>query len=535
MLIPESILSQNNLNLTLRPYQNNAIEAVGRALQTSHRRVIINLPTGMGKTVTGLAYAFQQGGRWCWLCHRDELIQQAARTARALNPHASIGIIQGDRHEPDAQLVIASVQSLMRPERLASLGSFDGIIIDEAHHAVSASYRRILEALGAMRPDGPPVVGLTATVERADQVALSEVFHGIAYQYPLLQAIQDGYLADIQTKAIALNVDFDALPHSGDDYQTGALNDALLEAGVAEAVADAYVTHAEGLKTLVFTVSVEQAQRTAAALNRRGVTAAAISGDLPTTQRRAAIERLRTGETQVGCNCAVLTEGFDEPSLEALILARPTQSKSLYLQMLGRGLRRFPGKDRCLVIDVAGVSRRHTLIQAPTLFGLPAGPTESIILAAESAAADQKTKISAAQRLLNASRDTRAMTRRMHWVTVSKDLFALSAGQAGTALVARRDGQWAVIVAKREGEEALTSAPVDLELAIGIAEDFLRRANAIGLATPDAAWRGLPASEAQVRALHKWRIPTNSRLTRGEATDLLTAAVAHSRAGRWAH
>jgi superfamily II DNA or RNA helicase/predicted nucleic acid-binding protein len=483
--------------------------------------------------VTGLAYAFQQGGRWCWLCHRDELIQQAARTAQVLNPHASIGIIQADHYEPDAQLVIASVQSL-RSERLASLSSFDGIIIDEAHHAVSASYRRILEALGAMRSDGPPVIGLTATVERADQVALSEVFHGIAYQYPLLQAISDGYLADIQTEAVALHVDFDTLPHSGDDYQISALNDAMLEAGVAEAVADAYVTHAEGLKTLVFTVSVEQAQRTADALNRRGVPAEWISGDIPTVQRRATIERLRTGETLALCNCAILTEGFDEPSLEALIMARPTQSKSLYLQMLGRGLRRFPSKDRCLVIDVAGVSRRHSLIQAPTLFGLPAEPTESVILAAESAATEQN-RTSAVQRLLNASHGSASIPHKMHWITVAKNLFALSAGQAGTVLVVQREPGWIVIVAKRDREEALTSAPVDLELAIGIAEDFLRRANAIGLATLDAAWRGLPASDAQVRALHKWRIHTNARLTRGEATDLLTAAVAHSRAGRWAH
>ena len=534
MVSTSSISQTPSLNVTLRPYQNDAIQQVTSALRSGKRRVIINLPTGMGKTVTGLAFAFNYGGRWCWLCHRDELIQQAARTARALNPAISVGIIQGERHEPNAELVIASVPALIHPERLASLGSFDGIIIDECHHAVSRSYRRILEALGAMRPDGPPVIGLTATVERSDQLALSEVFDRIAYQYPLLQAIQDGYLSDIQTEAIALDVDFDALPKTGDDYQTGALSDALIEAGVAEAVADAYMAHAQGQKALVFTVSVEQAQRTAEALTRRGVAAEWISGELPTSQRRAALDRLRTGETMALANCAVLTEGFDEPSLEALILARPTQSKSLYLQMLGRGLRRYPGKDHCLVVDVAGISRRHTLIQAPALFGLPAKPTESIILATEAAAKESPDRISAAQRLLDASQYTSSATRHMHWVTVSKNLFALSAGQAGTALVAQRDTGWIVIVAKREGEEALTSAPVDFELAIGIAEDFLRRADAIGLVSRDAAWRWHPASNAQLQALRKWRIPVEANLKMGEATDLLTAAVAQAKIRRWA-
>lgn len=528
------IVPHTDLHLALRPYQTAAIQAVDEALQAGNRRVIVNLPTGMGKTVTGLAYAFQHGGRWCWLCHRDELIQQAARTARALNPDISVGIIQGERHEPNADLVIASVPSLIQPGRLASLGSFDGIIIDECHHAVSRSYRRILEALGAMLPDGLPVLGLTATVERADQIALSEIFDGIAYQYPLLQAIQDGYLADIQAESIALDVDLDALPKTGNDYQIDALSDALLESGVAEAVADAYVTHASNKKSLIFTVSVEQAQRTAKALTQRGVAAEWISGGLPTTQRRAALDRLRTGETMALANCAVLTEGFDEPSLEALILARPTASKSLYLQMLGRGLRRYPGKERCLIVDVAGLSRQNTLIQAPTLFGLPSQPTESVVLAAEARERESHDQVSAAQRLIHASQKASGPTRQIHWVTVSHTLFALSAGQAGTALVAQRDTGWLVIVAKRDGEEALTSTPVDFELAVGIAEDFLRRANAIGLVSSDAAWRFRPASDAQLRALRKWRIPVHPQLKMGEATDLLTAAVAQAKIRRWA-
>lgn len=518
----------------LRPYQTSAHEAIRECFRNGHRRVVINLPTGMGKTVTALSYLFDAGGRWCWLCQREELIDQTARTARALHPDISIGIVQADRHEPDAQLVIASVPSLVQPERLRAVGTFDGIVVDEAHHAVSTSHRTILAALGGMDAEGPPIVGLTATVERGDQVALSEVFERIAYQIPLLQAIQSGYLADIAVQPLSLILDLDRIPQSANgDYQASALSDALLEAGIADAVADAYITKAPGMKALAFTVSVEQARLTAEALTRRGVAAEWLSGETPSAHRRAMLARLRSGETRVIANCGVLTEGFDEPSLEALILARPTQSKSLYLQMLGRGLRRYPGKDRCLVVDVAGVSRRHTLIQAASLFGLPVGPIESIVLATEAATTAPQPMASAAQRLLDASQGGHLPVRRIHWVTVNPALFALSAGQAGTALVAQRERGWVVIITRHDNDEWLTPVPVDLELAIGIAEDFLRRAKAMGLARSDAEWRTQPASPRQLEALHKWRVPLHGSLTSGQATDLLTAAVATAKARRW--
>ncbi len=521
-------------HIELRPYQKAAHHALRQAFAQGQRRVIINLPTGLGKTVTGLTFLFEHGGRWIWLCHREELIEQAARTARSLNPEISIGIVQAERHEPHAQLIIASVPSLIRPDRLASLGMLDGVVIDECHHAVSASYRQILEGLEARSAKRLPIIGLTATVERTDQIALNEVFERIVYQMPLLQAIQEGYLADIQTETVVLDVDLDALPQSGDgDYQSTALSQALLEAGVADAVADAYVTKANGMKALVFAVSVEQSRLTADSLTRRGVAAEWLSGETPSVQRRALLGRLRSGETRVLANCGVLTEGFDEPSLEALILARPTQSKSLYLQMLGRGLRRYPGKDRCLVVDVAGVSQQHTLIQAPSLFGLPVDPVESVVVATEAAEHAQQERASAVERLLKASGRQLSSTRQMHWVTVSQNLFALSAGQAGTVLVLQRDHGWAVLIAKRDADELLTPAPVDFELATGIAEDFLRRVKAMGLARPDAEWRSHPASLRQLAALQKWRVPIHPGMTAGHATDLITTAVATAKARRW--
>src|SRR5690606_11319242 len=132
-----------------------------------------------------------------------------------------------------------------------------------------------------------------------------------------------------------------------------------LKAGVAQAVAEAYVEHAKGKKAIVFTVSVDQAKRTAAALQAEGVAAEWISGALPTEERRAILKRLKTGETQVVVNCMVLTEGFDEPTVECVVVARPTKSRSLYIQMIGRGTRKAPGKDHCLILDVTGVSKRQ--------------------------------------------------------------------------------------------------------------------------------------------------------------------------------
>lgn len=515
--------------IDLRPYQREAQKNLDGFYSRGGRRGIVNLPTGCGKTITGLDYARRRGGRLLWIAHRDELITQPDKAAAIVWPEATRGIIKAEKNEMDAQAIFASIQTLHRRlDQLPTFGPNDLIVVDECHHAAARTYLKTLEAAGAFRPDGPPVLGLTATVERGDRVGLDHIFEEIVYQYQLLQAIRDGYLVDLKVERVHLNVDFDEIHTVAGDFNQTELDAALLKANVAETVAEAYVEHAADKKGIIFTVSVDQAKRTAAALQRQGVTAEWLSGDLPTKERRAILERLKNGETQVVVNCMVLTEGFDEPSVECVVVARPTKSRSLYIQMIGRGTRKAPGKDHCLILDVTGISKRHKLVTAPTLFGLQDVPSgKTITEALDEEEEKRNTEVDRLRSLLDVEKNELQEFKEMiKWLKVAPDVFALSAGEAGTVVIYPVEGGYHAKVSKRnEPDEYLTQAPVWLELAQGIAEDYLRRSAEIGLVKHDAYWRNQPMTANQERVL-RWLKPWLGEipypLNRGKASDLIT-------------
>jgi superfamily II DNA or RNA helicase len=513
--------------IALRPYQEAAIEAWETRLNGGLRRGIINLPTGCGKTVTGLAIAKRRGGRTLWLAHRDELIEQPLRAIRAVWPEASTGVVKAERNETDAQMVFGSIQTVSRANRLRALSGFDQVVVDEAHHAAADTYMRTMDALGCFKPDGPPVLGLTATVERGDSIGLDKSFEAIVYQMQLLQAVKDGWLVDLRMQQVALDFDLDSIPTVNGDYNQGELGNAMLRAGAAEATANAYQNYGAGRKALIFTVTVDQARRTAEELQSRGEFAEWLCGNTPIEERRSILQRFKTGETQIVANCAVLTEGFDEPSVDAILIARPTQSKTLYLQMIGRGTRIFPGKEDCLIIDLAGASRKHKLVQAPVLFGLDPDEAngETVTEALEKKRKREDALVSS---LVTANRAL-PERRQFHWTTSENAFYAASAGRRGTVMLIRSGDGWIVEVSPKDRLEAptiLEPRPVDLEMAQGIGEDYIRRAMATVLAAENAGWRLKPASEKLLAALSKWRVQVPSGITAGAASDLLTIAIA---------
>jgi superfamily II DNA or RNA helicase len=527
--------NQSGSGILLRPYQEAAMDAFSSRLAAGVQRGIINLPTGCGKTLTGLALAKRMGVRTLWLAHRDELIEQPNRAIRAVWPDAVTGVVKADRDERDAQVVFASVQTVSRPGRLGKLSGFGLVVVDECHHAAAPSYRRVLEALGTSTKGGSPALGLTATVERGDKMGLDCAFEEIVYQLQLLQAIQDGWLVDLRTKRVVLDFNLDSIGRLNGDYNQGELGAAMLRAGAAEATADAYLEHAPNRKALIFTVTVDQARRTAEALQKRGIAAEWLCGETPIDERRAILERFKIGQTMVVVNCAVLTEGFDEPSISAILIARPTRSKTLYLQMIGRGTRIFPEKEDCLIIDLVGASSDHNLVQAPTLFGLdPATVGEQTVTEALAEKEKQDLEDTLVSRFISANRK-KPSRRVIHWVTASPQLYALSAGDRGTVLMLKRGDGWIVQVVPRDRaaeHERLQPLPVDLELAQGIGEDYIRRASAERLVAENAYWRRNPASQKVLAALAKFRVTPPPDANAGQAADLLTAAIARSIARR---
>jgi len=348
--------------LDLRPYQTAAIEAVDAADREGVRRPLVVHPTGTGKTVTFSHLISQRSplGRALVLVHRDELAQQTVNKINLVAPELTTGIVKAERNEVDRDVVVASVQTIHRDARLAQLGEFATVVVDEAHHAPAPTWTKVLTGVGSFNPYGPLTVGFTATPER-DGKSLG-VWEKVVSYMSIREAIYGGYLCAITGQTVQTSMDLGRVRKTGGDYADGSLGDELENSGAIEQIADAYVKYAAERKGVAFTPTVATAHHLADALRQRGIPAEALDGSMATEERRAILGRLKTGQTQVVVNCAVLTEGFDEPSISCVVVARPTKFHGLYVQMVGRGTRLYPGKSDLLVLDVTGASTRHDLV-----------------------------------------------------------------------------------------------------------------------------------------------------------------------------
>ena len=514
------------MKIELRPYQIAAASAFFSGLSTAQRQ-IITLPTGTGKTILGLAMAKKINGRVLWLAHRDELIQQPYDTCAHVWPEVRRGIVKAARDEYDAQIVFASIQTAQNKKRLANLKGFDFVVADECHHATSSSWYRVIEAMGCFAEDGPPLLGITATPERTDNQRLDKVFERIAYSYHLPQAIHDGYLVPIKHLEVPIELDLDGVKvcRNG-DFDESALNDALLDAGIVDAICDAVRANPDR-RIVVFTVSVDQARKVATRLNDLGIPAGSVDGETPAELRRARLRRFAAGDLRVISNCMVLTEGWDCPSADCAIMARPTTSKPLYIQCIGRVLRIAPNKQEAIVIDMVGASRQHSLIQAPVLFGEDKNQQGGRrTYAADEDIAQWNNRM----RLLGQFNGLEPVTRsNMRWVNCSDATIAISAGRGGTVIARRQlDDLWNVIAATYGGVEIIVSG-ADISLAQGLAEDYVRRCEASGWVEKGARWRSHQATPKQVELIKKSGHKVDGKkITKGQASDLITQSIATS-------
>src|SRR5438876_3314006 len=464
--------------LTPRPYQHEAVAALLAAAARGVQRPLLVLPTGTGKTIIFALLVQRRGGRALILAHRDELIQQAVDKLHLVDPTMALGVVQPASAELTAPTVVASVQTLSRRPRLARLvPDFQTIVIDEAHHAPAPTYRRILEYCRAWHPEGPLVVGVTATPERGDRQSLRPVFDRIVYQKTLLEMMQAGYLVDLRALQVLLQADFDALRTAHGDFVEAELEHLLLAANAPAQVLAAFQAHAADRKALLFTPTVALASAMAKTFCAAGIAAEALDGTTPLATRRAILQRLHTGATRVVANCAVLTEGFDEPSVDCVIMARPTQSAVLYQQMLGRGTRTYPGKIDCLVLDVVGVSTQHTLHTAATLFGCDAGRlTRQSVLEILERPVRQDQEDAALTGTLRSTPVDLFARRTLRWVQTRQGAWVLSLGAQHGTLRLRPDGPvtWQVVQVRRDADPVRLGDTLPLPYAQGLAEVYAR-------------------------------------------------------------
>lgn len=336
-----------NSHIILRDYQQECIDKI---MQVGHGRHLIQMATGLGKTVTFANIPRQ--GRMLILSHREELVNQPLKYFDCTK-----GAEMSKYHTNGTEEVVsASIPSMVHRLDKFDSDDFDIIIVDEAHHSSALSYKKVINHFSPRL-----LLGFTATPNRADNVRLNDVFDDIIFKRDLRWGIQNGYLCDILCKRVDIGYDLSAVHTRMGDYAPGELEKAM--DGTADAIAQAYREEAKGA-TLIFAVSVEQCEEIA----KRIPGSAAVTGK--TKERAEIIRRFTNREIPCLVNCMVFTEGTDIPLVETVIIARPTQSDALYTQMVGRGLRLHPDKDRLTLIDCVGVTDKASLCTAPSLLGI---------------------------------------------------------------------------------------------------------------------------------------------------------------------
>ncbi|MFD3274593.1 DEAD/DEAH box helicase [Paenibacillus dendritiformis] len=464
--------------MELRTYQQEARGAIQAEWDKGVQRTLLVLPTGCGKTIVFskvIEDRVRKGERVLVLAHRGELLDQAAdklekstglKCAREKAEQTSIGSW--------FRVVVGSVQTMMREKRLQQFDKdfFDTIIIDEAHHCISDSYQRVLQYF-----EGANVLGVTATPDRGDMRNLGSYFESLAYEYTLPKAIKEGFLSPIKALTIPLKLDLSTVGQQAGDFKSSDLGTALDP--YLEQIADEMWRVAQDRKIVVFLPLVKTSQKFTNILNVVGFRAAEVNGE---SQDRAEIlEDFENDKYNVLCNSMLLTEGWDCPSVDCVVVLRPTKVRSLYSQMVGRGTRLHPGKTELLLLDFLWHTERHELCHPAHLIA----ENEEI---------------------------AKAMTKQIEEAGIPLDLETVEK-QAAEDVIAQREEALAKQLEEMKRRKRKLVDPLQFEMSIQ-AED-------LSSYVPSFGWEMAPPSEAQVKTLEKLGILPDEIDNAGKATKLL--------------
>jgi superfamily II DNA or RNA helicase len=464
--------------MELRPYQQASREAIQHEWTKGVRRTLLVLPTGTGKTIVFSKITedrVKKGERVLVLAHRGELLDQAAdklekstglKCATEKADQTSIGSWY--------RVVVGSVQTMMREKRLEQFDKdfFNTIIIDEAHHCLSDSYQRVLAYF-----DQANVLGVTATPDRGDMRNLGSYFESLAYEYTLPKAIKEGYLSPIKALTIPLKINLSAVGQQAGDFKSADLGTALDP--YLDSIAAEMWKVASDRKIVVFLPLVKTSQKFTNLLNSVGFRAVEVNGD--SKDRAQILEDYDKGRYNVLCNSMLLTEGWDCPSVDCIVVLRPTKVRSLYSQMVGRGTRLFPGKLDLLLLDFLWHTDRHELCHPAHLIA----PNEEV---------------------------AQAMTEVIEASAVPLDLEAVEK-QAAEDVVSAREESLAKQLEEMKRRTRKLVDPLQFEMSIQ-AED-------LSSYVPSFGWEMAPPSDAQIKTLEKLGILPDQVDNAGKASKLL--------------
>lgn len=497
--------------MELRPYQTEAIDLIYKARENGENRQLVVLPTGTGKTVLFSKLMSDTPGRRLCLVHRDELVRQTVRKLQD-GGITNVGVIKAAEDDVSADVVVASVQTLARERRLLRYtdhGYADLIVVDEAHHAPAPTYRKVIKE--ALHRSGL-LVGVTATPDRktsesfTDQTGrtyksltagMKSVFSSLTYYRSLVDMVAEGWLTDIVPATAPTGMDLGNVGVRGQDWDSGKLGEEFEAANAYQDVLKAWMPYRDR-PTIVFMPTVVTSWRMCETFSAAGISCAHVDGNTPLDERQTIYRQLRDGEIKVVTNCMVLTEGFDEPSVSCVIVARPTKSRALYAQMIGRGTRLYPGKTDCVVITTVS----HDLDLSPVTlqeFLDDEGWQDGDSLVTRKKKVIEQRDTQDRSKLEAAFSFVRALQERP---------------EAGTLLWSKRGGEWwlkGATVAVRlspayndhwtaqDSNGSVLCEPLPLSGAVSVAELAFRdmAGSEVTLVNPKAKWRAKPPSYKQ--------------------------------------
>lgn len=538
--------------MSLRLYQQSAIDAVRKDIADGLRCLGISLPTGTGKThiMTELGKMgadnvapFDGDGRVLFLLHRDTLIEQTSEKLRTyLTPGTSVGILKAQRNETGAKVVVASIHSLRSEKRRLALPKFKLVIVDEAHVSVSPTYRAVFRQLGVGTPEGPIVIGFSATWTRSDDVGLGDVWEKISFRRDVRWAVKEGHLVQPRAIQVGAGVDLDEVrtSRSTGDYREDDLGKAVMLEELRDSLIDG-VRHfgTDGGRrrpAALFAPTVEAAEYFGDALRAANISTAAIYGETPPGVRRQRFAAHREGATQVLTTCTALAEGWDCPPVSLILLLRPTKHEGLFQQIFGRALRPWPGKSDALLLDFVGATDNVKLRSAVNLQGSVLKDTDSGL---EELIEDEYDgePIERAPKLVRQKRSSYEIDifagTSVQWLMGPGNIPFVPCGE-GLVFIVEGLGGWNVAVTtgkwmasgRPEGRFEHADLPTQddaLMLASDIAEELGSH-----IAKRGTAWRAKKPSDGQLRFAQVLGIPDAENMTSGALSDHLAVHQAAS-------
>jgi len=513
--------------ITLRDYQKECIEEINKAEHLGIRRQIVVLATGSGKTIIFGSLIAERNERSLIIAHTNELLLQAQDKLKMIAPTLSTGLLCSDRKEFDSQVVISSIQSACRPKNLERLKeqNFKIVVIDESHHSAADTYKTVIKALGCSESDGPLLLGFTATAFREDGKGLAEVFDKVTFELGISDLIEKGHLVKPKGIRIFSEIDLGKLELSDGDYKKTSLIEVMDTEEMVVSVVDAYIEHAEFLPTICFGCSILHARHLQVEFKKRGVSSETISGKTPKEEREEILNRFSSGKIDVLTNCSLLCEGIDLPRTEAIIIARPTKSRGLFIQMAGRALRPFPNKTSALILDFGEIA--HDLMTRSELFKDVLTNSKEIdkdkelfekVMKSYPDSLNQRIKLSAVKIELLSKKQGFAWS-----VDFEGRYFVKGFGSTKLRIDSLGKERYAVRFYKEEEVRKEFGYDLEFDQAFSLASDIVERNKKVfALSDLDALWRKAPASQKQKDFLMKKRLSAGIQgLTKGQAAIII--------------